>query len=192
MLRSEGWRSDAAACGFGTVCSAVVTQTGTHTYRAVVGTPVQATSSNVTVTCGTGGGTRTEVIVDDTSSGFNKGGTAAYWNQASIGYGSHMWWTYVRQSGVDNWATWAPQLNGAGNYEVFVYVPSNYAGYRIHHNGVDDGRRINQMSYSDVWVTIGTYYFSAAGGEYVFMGDETFEVSGSQRIGFDAIKFVPR
>ncbi|MDO8615031.1 MAG: peptidoglycan DD-metalloendopeptidase family protein [Dehalococcoidia bacterium] len=155
-------------------------------------------SSYAQATTASSGTTRSTVIVDDQSSGFVRGGPTNYWYQASIGYNSHMYWTYVRQSGVQNWGKWTPPLNGAGNYEVYVYIPANYAttgnaGYRIHHNGVDDVRRpVNQMQYSNVWVSLGTYYFNDASDEYVFIGDETFETSGSRMIGFDAMQFVPR
>ena len=148
-------------------------------------------TSNVTTT-------RTEVIVDDTSGGFVRGGTASFWQQSTIGYGGHAWWTYNRQSGVDNWGKWTPQLNGPGNYEVFVYIPSDNAttggaGYRIHHNGVDNtDNRVNQNIYFNAWVSLGTHYFNDASDEYVFMGDETFEASGTRKIAFDAMKFVPR
>ena len=141
---------------------------------------------------------RTTVTVDDQSSAFVRGGPSTYWYQASIGYNSHVWWTYNRQSGVQNWGKWTPALNGSGNYEVYVFIPANYAttgnaGYRIHHNGVDDVRRpVNQNAYYNQWVSLGTYYFNDASDEYVFMGDETFETSSSRMIGFDAMQFVPR
>src|SRR6185503_15895271 len=45
-------------------------------------------------------------IVDDTHGGFTKYGSLAYWWQASIGYGAHMWWTYVNGSVQSNYAHW--------------------------------------------------------------------------------------
>ncbi|KKS14192.1 MAG: hypothetical protein UU72_C0052G0004 [candidate division WWE3 bacterium GW2011_GWB1_41_6] len=53
--------------------------------------------------CGTttGSSTRSEVITDDKSSYFTKGGS--YWWEASIGYNSHMFWTYVNGSSVSSW-----------------------------------------------------------------------------------------
>ncbi len=58
---------------------------------------------------------------------------------------------------------------------------------------LDDVRRpVNQNVYYNQWVSLGTYYFNDASDEYVFMGDETFETSGSRMIGFDAMQFVPR
>ncbi len=140
---------------------------------------------------------RTEVIVDDRSGGFTRGGTGSYWRESTIGYSGHMYYTWNRQSQVDNWGKWTPQLNGGGNYEVFVFVPrdnatTTKAGYRIHHNGTNSGVYVNQNQYSDAWVSLGTHYFNDASDEYVFMGDETFETSSTKKIGFDAMKFVPR
>jgi len=140
-----------------------------------------------------------EVIVDDLSSGFARFGPSAYWWQASIGYLSHMYWTYVNGTAVSNYARWTPNLasGGPGSYAVYVFIPRNYATaqqakYRVRHNGRDDySAPVNQALYFDQWVSIGSYSFSAAGGEYVELTDATGEAySTGRRLGFDAVKFV--
>lgn len=140
-----------------------------------------------------------EVIVDDLGAGFERFGPSQYWWQASIGYLSHMYWTYVNGGTVSNYSRWTPNLSagGSGNYAVYVFIPRNYATsqqakYRVRHNGVDHySAPVNQNAYYDQWVSIGTYSFSATGGEYVELTDATGEsYSSGRKIGFDAVKFV--
>ncbi|MDD5681319.1 MAG: hypothetical protein PHI59_08795, partial [Candidatus Omnitrophica bacterium] len=140
-----------------------------------------------------------EIIVDDQSSGFSRYGTSSYWKEASIGYNSHMFYTYNGQSAVDNYAIWQPNLSGAGagtgTYAVSVYIPGNYADttnatYTIFHNGANDTRTINQADYTNEWVSLGNFYFSTGGSEYVKLVDKTGEANATKRVGFDAVKWV--
>ena len=140
-----------------------------------------------------------EVIVDEQSSGFTKYGTPSFWKEASIGYNNHMFYTYNGQSSVDNYAMWKPSLSseGSGTYTVYVYIPSNYADttsavYTIYHNGITDTRYVNQVIYSNVWVTLGDFYFSASGNDYVKLVDATGESSTTKRVGFDAVKWIKK
>jgi hypothetical protein len=138
-----------------------------------------------------------EIIVDDQSSGFSKYGTSSYWKEAWIGYNGHMFWTYNNQWTIDNYAKWQPNLSsgGAGTYGVYVYIPNNYANttnatYTISHNGIIDTRTVNQNIYYNQWVLLGSFYFSASGGEYVQLVDKTGETAVTKMIGFDAVKWV--
>ena len=137
---------------------------------------------------------RSEVIVDDRSSGFARGGS--YWAEASIGYNGHMYWTYINGSVVDGWGEWSASLAG-GNYEVYAFIPSNYATtqsapYQVYHNGGIASRTVNQNNYYDVWVSLGTYGFSSGSSRRVRLTDATGETNYNLRVGFDAVKFVPR
>ena len=140
----------------------------------------------------------TTYVVDDLSSGFTKFGPTTYWYQASIGYASHMWWTYVNGTVKSNYAQWKPTLlAGAGNYEVQAHIPSNYATsqqarYRIYHQGTNHYFTVNQNAYYNVWVSLGTYAFSANGTEYVELSDDTGEAVGTKMLGFDAIQFIKK
>ena len=141
---------------------------------------------------GPGGGP--DVIIDDLGPGFTKGGP---WRQAPIGYNGHMFWTRNATATQENWGRWTPALSAPGMYEAYAYIPSNYATtrnarYTVYHNGVWNTRVINQYIYSNVWVSLGTYRFSAGGGEFVFMNDVTGEPYLSRQIGFDAVKFSYR
>ncbi|MCX6007579.1 MAG: CehA/McbA family metallohydrolase, partial [Chloroflexi bacterium] len=92
-----------------------------------------------------------DIIVDDLSSGFAKYGQASYWYQSSSGgYNGHFFYTRNSQSQAVNYATWTPNLSGAGagTYLVSVYIPSNYATttfayYAIVHNGSTEYRSVN-------------------------------------------------
>jgi hypothetical protein len=137
-----------------------------------------------------------EVIVDNTSSGFTRYGPPEYWYTGNVGYGGTVTYTYANGSTVSNYARWKPVLPSAGNYTVYAYIPSNYASsqqasYRIFHNGVNNYATVNQNIHSNVWVSLGVHYFSANGTEYVELTDATGEaLSLSRMIGFDALRFV--
>ncbi len=140
-------------------------------------------------------GSSSEIIVDDLSAGFEKSGPSSSWYYRSIGYLGHTYWTYNSDSQVYNYAKWVPPLSQAGDYQVSVFIPrdradSKSARYRIHHNGQDHTRTVDQSQYFDKWVSLGTYYFTAQGNEYVYLDDVTGEPYASKRIGFDAVKFV--
>ncbi len=138
------------------------------------------------------------VIVDDTDAGFVAGGNAASWRVAHTGYNSRMLWTYnndrIRPN--YNWARWYPRLR-AGWYEVFVYIPgqnatSTRARYWVSHADGFTLRVVNQSAYSNQWVSLGTYRFRGTRDDYVSLADVTFEPYLSRRVGFDAVKWVPK
>jgi len=144
-------------------------------------------------------GPGTSVTVDNTDSGFLWGGPYKTRHTAHLGVGGSLYWTYNSQFSPINYGRWTPHLSGAGNYEVLVYIPRDYATsaqvrYRILHNGGRHDRIVNQAMYSDQWVSLGTYYFNAAnvGREFVLVYDNTREYYASRSIAFDAVKFVPR
>jgi hypothetical protein len=138
------------------------------------------------------------VVVDDTDSGFVKGGAPAGWRTAAEGYGDRLTWTknndYARPH--YNWARWYPNLS-AGKYEVFVYIPERYtttskARYWVRHAGGYSLRVVNQNTNGDRWVSLGTYSFNGGSSEYVSLADVTYETRVSRLIGFDAVKWEPR
>lgn len=137
-----------------------------------------------------------DAAASEGTAGFWRHGTASYWKDASIGDGGHM--LYVKNNdpahGIDNMGDWRPNLPQDGNYEVFVYVPSNYATtrearYEVYHA---DGRTdvtISQYSYSDAWVSLGTFRFSAGSGNFLRLADMTNEGYISKYIGYDTAKW---
>ncbi len=140
-----------------------------------------------------------EMTVDNQSAGWQAGGSASDWRPAASGISGQALWTKnnARSTSDYNWARWYPTLPGAGNYEVFAYIPGGLATtanarYWIYHNGEYDVAPRAQASYSNQWVSLGTYHFAAAGGEYVSLSDVTGECDACTTVVFDAIKFSPR
>ena len=138
----------------------------------------------------------TIVYVD--SATFTRQGPSQYWHVGS-GYGLHgdMIWTYNNQSIVQNVGTWTPNLPMDGNYEVFVYIPRNYAtttsaGYDVYSASGTTQVRINQFSYNDQWVSLGTYHFHAGTSGRLDLKDQTGEKNTTKQVGFDAAEWVPR
>lgn len=139
-----------------------------------------------------------DVIVDDRSAGWQSGGRATSWRDAN-GYGGHAFWTLnnAYTALYYNWARWYPPLPRAGNYEVFAYIPGGIASttnarYWVYHNNRYDMAARAQAFYANQWMSLGTYYFSAAGGEFVSLSDVTYECSLCRTVAFDALKFSPR
>ncbi|MCD4738025.1 MAG: hypothetical protein K8R89_02035 [Anaerolineae bacterium] len=138
------------------------------------------------------------VIVDENDPGFVKGGTANGWRTVNEGHGGRMLWTYNNSGGGYNynWARWYPNLSPA-YYEVFVFIPYRYtttaqARYWVRHTNGYKLRIVNQSTQGDQWVSLGTYYFSGDGSEYVSLADVTYEPYRTRLIGFDAVKWVQR
>jgi hypothetical protein len=140
-----------------------------------------------------------DIVIDNTDPGFMWGGPLRSRFTAQLGIGGNLYWTHNSTIDPVNYGKWVPRLPVAGTYEVFVFVPARYATsenvrYRILHNGERNDRIVDQGRYHDQWVSLGTYYFNAAGAEkeFVLVYDNTREPFGSHEIAFDAMKFVLR
>jgi hypothetical protein len=166
----------------------------TYCYR-LKATNDAGSSANSNEACGTTQQAgRSEVIVDDRSGDFSKTGT--YWWEASAGYNSHMFYTFVNGNSVSSIGEWWPTLAG-GNYAVSVYVPNinattANAKYEIYTTGGTVVRSVNQNDYYNAWVNLGTYSFSTGRTRRVRLTDATGETNYNLKIGFDAIKFTPQ
>jgi hypothetical protein len=107
-----------------------------------------------------------------------------------------MYWTYVNGSVASNSAKWTPALGGPGTYTVSVFVPrcnatSQLAKYKVVHNKITEYRTVNQNAYYDAWVSLGSFVFTGAAGEYVELSDATGESYTTRRLlGVDAVKWV--
>jgi len=139
-----------------------------------------------------------EVIVDDRGPGWRAGGVYA-WHDAPVGIGNHSFWTLnnTYSSAGYNWARWYPTLPAPGYYEVFAFLPDRIATtlnarYWIYHHSRYDLAPRAQGFYENQWISLGTYYFNALGGEYVSLADVTYECYFCRVVAFDAVKFVPR
>ncbi len=140
-----------------------------------------------------------DVIVNDLGPGWQAGGTSTSWRSAPVGISGHAFWTFNNTFAAPryNWARWYPTLPAPGNYEVFAYIPAGLgstlnARYWIYHAARYNLAPRSQVFYANQWMSLGTYYFSAAGGEFVSLSDVTFECYLCRTLAFDAIKFSPR
>lgn len=140
-----------------------------------------------------------EVIVEDTSAGFVKGGSPNSWRTAAEGSGNSLTWT--RNNDVErpnyNYARWYPSLRANTKYEVFVYIPERYttttaAKYYIAHRDGVNSVVVNQSTNGNRWVSLGTYTFQGTNADYVSLNDITGERRLTSLIAYDAVKFVPR
>jgi hypothetical protein len=139
-----------------------------------------------------------EVIVDNSDPGFSKGGTPSAWRTESAGQGGSLIWTWNNDQYRPNynWARWYPKLQ-AGTYEVYAHVPASYgttrgARYWIANANGFALRVVNQQESGGQWVSLGTYRFAGTDSDYVSLADITYESHLSQKLAFDAVKWVPR
>ena len=137
------------------------------------------------------------VVVDDLDPAFTRGGNLAGFHARAYGYRDHLFWVWNNNSAAYYWGKWTPQLPAPGDYEVQVYIPRYYFGsksalYRIYHDGRRDDKVVSQALYYDEWVSLGTYYFHAGGGEYVFLASNTGEPYATRHLGYDAVRFIGR
>ncbi len=138
------------------------------------------------------------VLVDDADAGFVKGGLASGWAYANVGYNGRLTWTQNNDTPRDNynWGRWYPALS-PGRYEVFVYIPEQYASttqarYWVSHRDGFTLRTINQAAYSASWVSLGTYTFQGNRSDYVSLSDITYEPYLSKKLAWDAVKWERR
>ncbi len=140
-----------------------------------------------------------QVMVDNQAAGWQAGGAASDWRETASGMGGRALWTYNTSNTASNynWARWYPTLPSAGNYEVFAYIPGGVATtanarYWIYHAGQYDVAPRAQASSPNQWISLGTYRFSATGGEFVSLSDVSGECNLCTTLVFDAVKFSPR
>ncbi len=140
-----------------------------------------------------------DVIVDDNAAGFFKSGGSESWRDFKGGYGGHALWTTNTTFPLpsSSWVRWYPSLSRAGDYAVSANVPASLATtraarYWIQHAGTNELAQISQALYADQWVSLGTFYFDATGGEYVTLTDATYEPAQSTKVVVDAVRFSPR
>ncbi len=130
-----------------------------------------------------------DTIVEDAGRGSTVSGT---WLTSTIGNGYHM---YYRRNTTDSTirATWLATTTVGGVYKVYAYIPSQnattrQATYQVWTASGWMSRTIDQLSYSDVWVPLGTYRLPA-NYAYVVLSSNTGETANTTWVAADAIKF---
>jgi len=130
--------------------------------------------------------------------GFWREGPTEWWYGATgVGTDGRMLWTTNASANTHNVGYWRPNLSETRPYEVYVHIPrlnatTGRAQYTVYHAGGTSNVTVNQLAYSDVWVSLGTYKFNSGLGGYLKLIDTTGEGSGAYRVGFDSAKWVPR
>jgi hypothetical protein len=142
--------------------------------------------------CLWGDGQCSEIVVEDESDWFYKYGTG--WDWDCHGNGWTMRRVANRQTSESAYARWRPDLPYTGPYAVFAFVPAVHATttnarYIVHDRAGDHPVSINQLSYSDEWVYLGSYDFWDGILGYVYLDNATGEANGSSEVCFDTIKF---
>ncbi len=146
------------------------------------------------------------IVVDETDIHFARFGPPQYWwtstGTAFSYYGGSMIWTWNEALTLTNYARWHLPISATLplTYEVFVFVPrynatTRNAQYHIV-QGVADSpitttRALSQNQHYAEWVSLGQYFFRPGELNFVQLGDVTGEPNGTQRVGFDALAFVP-
>ncbi len=108
---------------------------------------------------------------------------------------------YVKNYGskVSFEAKWFFRPPESGFYDVFVFVPkvneraTGAATYQVYHNDQMSGQvAVDQKSFYDEWVQIGTFFFVPGKTQYVYMTNATGEDDGTREVLIDAVMFVYR
>lgn len=142
--------------------------------------------------------TGAEVVVNTQAAGWTQSNDAGAWQTLANAQEGNALWTNNNafMQAASNWGRWYPPALPAGKYEVSAFIPSGIATTtnavldlsRREHDAVS----IPQAQYNDVWVSLGTFYFTGQGGEFVSLSDVTYEPSHSTKIVWSAMKFSAR
>lgn len=153
-----------------------------------------------------GGGGNSQLYISESSEvaegqvGFHRYGPNSWWSQSSaFGEAGHMYYTKNNDvaHGISNMADWRPLIGQTRAYEVYVFIPRNFgtttcARYEIYHAGGRTDVQLNQMAYSDQWVSLGRFTFNQGQGGFLRLIDMTSETYLRKYIAFDAAKWEPR
>jgi hypothetical protein len=161
-----------------------------------IGTDVNSGEARIEVNnriTGGGGGGSTEIIVDNDSGSPAYTETGGWSTSGAAGYNGG---TYrYAKAGDPNTATWTAVLPEAGDYDVFViYVAgtnrSNSVKYDVATAGGTQTAYVNQQLSSLTWVKLGNYSFNAGNATLTLDGAASAQVSGTDVVIADAVKFV--
>lgn len=108
------------------------------------------------------------------------------------GYNDHFWWTKSMKSSEACWVSWSPKLTDEDDYDIYAYIPTNYAEaenarYHIFFSGRDTIVKLDQANFNDEWAFLGSYHINPADTIYIKLGDYTG--TSGQYMAFDAIKW---
>lgn len=128
-------------------------------------------------------------IFDDKSKRFSITGNS--WLEADSGYQNHHFWATNAIETDDVTAKWLLNPASSGRWEVYVYIPETattaQATYTIDHNNQATSVTIDQGTYHNYWVSLGTFDFAGQSEEYITLSNNTGEPTGTVLVAFDAV-----
>lgn len=189
-----------------TYAALVYLNAGAHTWRVeyynhggIAALAAQITSGAIAPEAARAAPVTGDIAIDTSSAYFVKRGANDAWQTTPNGYGGT---AFILQNNTfaqteSPSARWYAPLPRPGLYEVAVYVPAHSgttrsARYTIAHSGTFAWRMLNQTLYANQWVSLGVFYFSASGDEYVALSDVTFETANATTLVVDAVRFSAR
>lgn len=112
----------------------------------------------------------TNIIIDNNSSGFSKGGTWVSSTSTKGYYGPNYLHDNSAESNAGTWAKWKPTFPVSGFYKVLVRWPSDENRpsnilYKVYNQGNVTQMSRNQQTNNASWVYLGRYYFDAGHSE---------------------------
>lgn len=110
------------------------------------------------------------IIIDNTDSGFSQGGTWVSSSSTKGYYGSNYLQDNNAGSNPGSWAKWKPVFPVSGYYKVLVRWPADdnrpsNIFYKVYHEGGVTETMKNQQTDNGSWVYLGRYYFNAGSSE---------------------------
>jgi hypothetical protein len=112
----------------------------------------------------------TNIIVDNTSSGFSQGGSWVSSTSTEGYFGVSYLHDNNAETNSGTWAKWKPSFTTSGYYKVLVRWPADDNRpdnilYKVYHQGNVTEVRKNQQTMNGSWVYLGRYYFDAGNSE---------------------------
>lgn len=138
------------------------------------------------------------ITVDNGGTGYTASGP--HWDEAACGMGGKHAWTLSTDdpAKATSAATWAPQLPGAGFYELKVYLPecggaaTVSARYVVHHDGTVTEQVIDQQANAGQWVSLGTYHFGGVTNDQPRLELSDLTGDRGRAVRFDVAAWAPR
>jgi hypothetical protein len=134
-----------------------------------------------------------ERVIEVTSPQFVRSG---WWGQATDSARGTYYWTNSAPSFDGSRVEWHLGVTTSGPYELFAFIPAHNATTRSGLYQVTSQStsavRVNQLSYSDQWVSLGTHFLDAARDNYVTLTDDTDECKKCTKVSAAALKVVKR
>ncbi len=128
-------------------------------------------------------------------------GPANYWQHENEGHNGSLAWTRAVQSGKhQSFAEWEIDLEEAGNYELQVFAPPEFATHKNARYYLYHGRGLAPIEtdltsvagQEDPWLSLGTFAFSEGAGQKLIVFDNSdVAIEGEARVVVDAIRLIP-